>query len=391
MAPKLISTVSKDSVLAKIIKDNTVKLDCIDILLFKIVQKYLTKSNTEFHTIPQSEEKTFKIVIKGYFTDTTDKTVAEELHSLGYETMLVRQFGNSTKKRLELLNFTQENNIDILLLNETHFKNHQPFKLPNFISHYINRPTPPGHASFGGTAILINRRLSHNPVHIQTTNIENTAIEIKTPNTSLRIVAVYKRPILPMLNSDLETLIDSSPNIIIAGDLNAKHHSWYSTNTNQAGRILFDYINSRNDTAVFSPSFLTHYPNNLHHAPDVLDVAILKNFIPRHSIENFPTDLSSDHTPIIMELFIKAAQLSLPAPSHIVNWQSFQSSMKETTFHHNPGTSQDSIDKAIQELTSVFSTNQEHYPLHQINSKRLPTAIQQRIRLKRHHQGLWQR
>lgn len=66
--------------------------------MFRIVQKYLTKTNTDFHTVPLQEERTLKVVIKRLLTATTEIEVAEELLSLGFETIHVRQFGNSTKK-----------------------------------------------------------------------------------------------------------------------------------------------------------------------------------------------------------------------------------------------------------------------------------------------------
>lgn len=264
------------------------------------------------------------------------------------------------RRRLELQNFVLEQSIDILLLNETHLNNNQPFKLPNYISHYTNRQTTSVHPAAGGTAILVNRRFSHHAVQVPTANIENTAIDIKIGNTNTRIIAAYKRPSLPLLTIDLDALIDSHPNSIIAGDLNAKHRLWSSRNPNPAGSILNDYASTRHDISISAPNTPTHYPNNLAYTPDVLDIVIMKTGSLRHSIENFPMALSSDHISwniIILELFSRVTQSTPPTPTHIVRWPTFQTDMKESIFYHNPGNPTSLIDQAIEELTSVISAN----------------------------------
>jgi len=61
-----------------------IKLECFDIKLFRIIQKFLTNSNTEYHTFSLPDERTLKIVIKGLLREITDTEVPEELTNLGY-------------------------------------------------------------------------------------------------------------------------------------------------------------------------------------------------------------------------------------------------------------------------------------------------------------------
>lgn len=170
-----------------------------------------------------------------------------------------------TKKRLELLDLVHRKNIDIILLNETHLNDKQQLKLPNFISYYTNRPQQQGHPSWGGTAILINRRFVYYQSKISTVSIENTTIIIQAGSKELSISAIYKRPGTSILTSDLDALLNISYYAIAAGDLNAKHQTWNSRTRNAAGNSLAHYVDSRHNISIAAPSSPTHYPDNPKH------------------------------------------------------------------------------------------------------------------------------
>lgn len=70
------------------------------------------------------------------------------------------------RKHLELLNLVQRLKIDIILLNETHLLPNRQFKLPNFITHTINKPLVNGHPLIEGTVILMNRKYIHHSIRI---------------------------------------------------------------------------------------------------------------------------------------------------------------------------------------------------------------------------------
>lgn len=167
-----------------------------------------------------------------------------------------------TRRRLELLQLVQEKEIDILLLNETHLSHNQKIKLPNFITYVSNRPQQAGHPAAGGTAILIHRKFIHHHISITTNSVENTIVELQLGTFETRLVAIYKRPTVPLLTSDLENLLDTRINVIIAGDLNAKHLAWSSRYKNPAGNAIIQLLSTRNDTTFAAPTSPTHYPDN---------------------------------------------------------------------------------------------------------------------------------
>lgn len=74
------------------------KLHCIIIELYRIVQKYFTKNNIQYHSYPLLEKRTVKVVIKGLLFDITELEIADELKNKGFEATNVRQFRNSIKK-----------------------------------------------------------------------------------------------------------------------------------------------------------------------------------------------------------------------------------------------------------------------------------------------------
>lgn len=196
---------------------------------------------------------------KGYIYRTISITLYDNTRILFWNTQ------GATRKRLELQQFVQEQNVDILLLNETHLSSSQKFKLPNFHSYYSNKTQTSNQPPAGGTAVLVNRRFIHQPAIIPTTSITNTAIHIHTGNAELRLVAVYKSPKDTLQTSDLDALLNTPTNTIIAGDLNAKHTIWQSRVNNNAGVTLSRYLDSRLDIA--NRNSCPNFPHSLPKQP----------------------------------------------------------------------------------------------------------------------------
>lgn len=299
-----------------------------------------------------------------------------------------------SRRRLELLQLAQDQKIDVILLNETHLPTHRQFKLPNYFSYYTNKTQTGNQPPAGGTAILVNRNLIHHSTSVSTSSITNTIAHIHIGNSDLSLISVYKSPGTALDTSDLDALLGISENVIIAGDLNAKHQSWHSRVNNNAGRILSQYINSRYDITIAAPTSPTHYPDNPSHAPDVLDVAIMKTGRLAYQLDNLTTELSSDHSPIIIDLFHNATQISPPKPSHSINWINFEENLKSISLTPPNISSPTGIDTAIDTITNLLSdtiaNNTTSYtPIDYKND--LPRHIKSAITLKRRLRSQWQR
>jgi len=145
----------------------------------------------------------------------------------------------------------------------------------------------------------------------------------------MRIVAVYKSPHTILQTYDIKALLNTPKSVIIIGYLNFKHFSWNSQKNNQAGIALLKYVDSRNDVIVTAPSTPTRYSTDPRHSSDVLDIAILKTGRLGYHMENFPLELSSDHSPILLDIHERAAQTYPPKPLITMNWMKFENEMEK--------------------------------------------------------------
>lgn len=68
IATKLMTTAPEGAIQAKFFKTNSVKVQCIDMEIYKIAQKYFNLTNTEFHSL-----------IKGLLPEISATEVVEEL------------------------------------------------------------------------------------------------------------------------------------------------------------------------------------------------------------------------------------------------------------------------------------------------------------------------
>lgn len=139
---------------------------------------------------------------------------------------------------------------------------------------------------------------------------------IQVNNTILCLVAAYKKPNNILLPAEFNLLLDSQHNIIIAGDLNCKHHGLaVGCRCNMAGNVLVRHLNSRNDLFVATLNIPNHYLNNLDHSPVILDIAIIKGNNIRFHFKNLFSDLSSDHIPLVLELKSTTKHINPPISS----------------------------------------------------------------------------
>ncbi|KAL5233803.1 hypothetical protein ACI65C_001213 [Semiaphis heraclei] len=189
-------------------------------------------------------------------------------------------------------------------------------------------------------------------IKITTSSIENTSIQIQIGDKELRLSAVYKKPDTPLLTSDLDSLLNTSHYVVIAGDLNAKHESWNSRRQNTAGNTLAKFLDKRRDLTIAAPTSPTHYPDNSNHNADIMDVAILKTGKLRYSLENLTAELSSDHTPIILELQAQGTQTLPPKPFKYTDWIKFKLDTKNVIFDLKKMHTTEQVDQAITELTT---------------------------------------
>lgn len=123
---------------------------------------------------------------------------------------------------------------------------------------------------------------------------------------------------------------------------------------NTSSRTLFSYLETRINTNIAALSS-THYPNNPTHRPDTLGIAILKTGTLGFQLKNFISDLSFDHSSIILDIFSHAAQSSPSKQSFYTNWSKYHDEISSLSL---PALrlSSSSIDSAITNLSKIIHT-----------------------------------
>lgn len=280
---------------------------------------------------------------------------------------------------------------DIILLNETRLSPSTALKIPNYFTYRNDVPSIRGSPPHGGTAVLIHRRIVHQPMSLNTT-IQTSSVLVKLNNHEILISAVYKPPSATLTTNDLDLLTQSAEWQISAGDFNAKHPLWHSHSANAAGRTLFDHV-QHSDYSVTAPSSPTHFPTHARHRPDILDIALVRIPYATH-IDNL-NELSSDHNPILLEALCTPISSSPPTSNRFINWTKYKTIL--TNLPYSPAlqtNDKPSIDLEIDCLTknlqhaieaSVFTPKLKN------SSFILPDYIKLEITDKNRLRRLWQR
>ena len=97
-----------------------------------------------------------------------------------------------SKHTEEFKQYIQIQQIDIMLISETHFTSRNYFKLPNYTTYDTQHPDGTAH---GGTAIIVKTGLKHH-LHgrYNTDHLQATSITVEDWVGPLTIVAIYCPP-----------------------------------------------------------------------------------------------------------------------------------------------------------------------------------------------------
>ena len=100
---------------------------------------------------------------------------------------------------LEIKSFLYTNNVDLLLVSETHFTSKTYFEISNYKTYHTIHPDGTAH---GGSAILVKSSIRHTELpKYQTDELQATSIEVQDGSGSLCISALYSPPKHPLYNA----------------------------------------------------------------------------------------------------------------------------------------------------------------------------------------------
>lgn len=268
------------------------------------------------------------------------------------------------RQRLQLEEFARREDIDVIMISETHLRAADEPKIANYALYRTDRENRRG----GGTAIYVRASIDHYPVTLSDLqDLEATAVVINTAtNGPIRFISAYHPPQRRLCECDLDAVLDSDSPTIIAGDLNAKHTDWNSRSTNTKGRVLQKYADDK-DIVIMGPDEPTHFATC--GTSDVLDIAILKGVSLPCRITTV-NELDSDHNPVFLFLGDADHEEDLVERTRTC-WPAFADHLQETLPRITPIRTVGQLEEAVDTLTSAI--------------KHSLTATSRRHRAPRHH------
>lgn len=258
------------------------------------------------------------------------------------------------KHKLELEKFLNMNQIDIMLISETHLTGKNNFKI---FGYTLYKNDHPNNKACGGTAILIKNRIKHHPINsTQTKEIQCTTICLMEMGGPINIAAVYCPPGGTVEKDQFDKFFKQLGNkFLAAGDYNAKSPLWGSRITSPRGKHLVKSIHTNNLNCI-SGKQPTHWPTDRHKKPDIIDFGLSKGL--NRNLFNAATtmDLSSDHAPTIIKF--ASTPITTEAPLRLTNgetnWPKFQDLFKRNYCPHVKLKTEEDIENALHYINDTI-------------------------------------
>jgi hypothetical protein len=166
---------------------------------------------------------------------------------------------------------------------------------------------------------------------------------------SLIISAVYLPPKHIVKQEQLETFYNTlGQQFIAGGDYNAKHTAWGSRLIMPRGREIYktmEHLHLRH----LSTGEPTFWPSDRNKLPDLLDFCVTKGIPPNSATATSNLDLSSDHSPVIVDLTTRAVPPEHPPrlSNRRTNWDFFRLLITERLTLNIPLKINEDIEEAV--------------------------------------------
>ncbi|GBP16729.1 Probable RNA-directed DNA polymerase from transposon BS [Eumeta japonica] len=215
----------------------------------------------------------------------------------------------------------------------------------------------PSGNSHGGTAIIIKENTKHYLLEeYKTDKIQATSVRIQDNKVETTLSAIYCPPRHVTTSEDFKNYFKTLGNrYICCGDWNAKHVFWGSRLTSPRGRQLYLATNDLNLHCV-SHGVSTYWPADPNKKPDLLDFYVIKN-IPLSQLDvEECTDLSSDHTPVIVNVHCQAVLIEYPQRmyNHRTDWDEYRAKITKSVNLNSPLNDVNSIETAIESFNRLI-------------------------------------
>lgn len=278
--------------------------------------------------------------------------------------------------------------VDILLLVETFLKPHHAFRLKNYTIYRNDRLSHP----HGGVAIAIKNDIAHKIcAPINTSSIENIAVEVQINNVPTHIAVAYSPKYTINFANDITMLTTLKTQYMIFGDFNAKHSSWNCTNNNRAGNLLFS-TQQLSHFMVYYPPEPTHFPHS-GHSPSTIDL-LLSNVNFGFDLYTHHNHISSDHAPVVCNILgTTNVTPKIIYDYQNANWSKYCRIIDQNMADFPAIETTEIIDSSITKFTTLITSARDNsIPIKTFNNQpQLSAETKQLIQLKNKLKRRWQR
>lgn len=294
---------------------------------------------------------------------------------------------------LEITSFLNRHSVDILLVSETHFTQKSYLNIPNYSVLYTNHPDNTAH---GGTAIIIRKNIQCTELEkFRKDCIQATSIQIEDTHGPLVISAAYCPPKHNNTRIEyLEYLKSLGHRFIAGGDFNSKNTIWGSRLTLPKGKQLLEAIREYKSNFL-SAGEPTYWPTNVSKKPDLIDFFITKNINHDNLKIESCSELSSDHSPIILNYHSNVLLDS--HTKYIYNkktdWDCFREILEKKLPLNVSLKTKDEVDTSLAYLnnTIILAADISSPIIKQcMNNYSTPSNIKEKIKSKRKLRKKWQ-
>lgn len=254
------------------------------------------------------------------------------------------------KSELEI--FLKEQKIDVCLISETHFTNETYFKIFGF---NIYHTVQPSNRARGGSAVIIRTNIKHfEEPKFSSESIQASTVNIQCKRHKLSVSETYSPPRHNIKEVEyIEFLRTLGNSFIAGGDFNAQHTHWCSKYTSAKGKELLHAGKSLGCMFLSSGS-PSYWPTDVNRHPDIIDSFIIKGLSINYIKVESSTDLSSDHTPVILTLSDTIIYKE-PSPSLTNNktdWKNYSNYLEKNIVLNVPLKTQDQIENEAKLFTT---------------------------------------
>lgn len=294
----------------------------------------------------------------------------------------------------ELEALIASNNLDVVLISESHATSRSSYRLKGFQIYCTPHPDGGAHA---GSALVIRSSLKHCLLEAYSTNhLQATSVRLEDRAGPVTLSAIYCPPKHIITNSMFSDYFKTLGNRFISGgDWNAKHTFWGSRLSVTRGRQLKICID-RHRYRPLSTGEPTYWPTDPKKKPDLLDFFVTKGLSPFFTKVESSLDGSSDHTPAILTLSLTVASREGPILLHNkkTDWEGFRSYLTDHINLRTPLKTADDIEEACKYITNMIQTAAwRNTPSLPIASDPMfqPAEIKNKIAEKRRLRRIWHR